>query len=122
MKKVLIVDDDEWFSESISQRMRGKFAFRHASNVHDAMELLDDDTPDCIVLDVFLPSINGIAFLHELKSYSDTATIPVIVWSNHLNAAAKAGLSEYGVRYVLDKTALKYDTMLRTIERTLFDS
>lgn len=38
--------------------------------------------PDCILLDILLPKIDGFTVLKELKSSSDTKSIPVILMTN----------------------------------------
>lgn len=52
---------------------------RIASSGQEAIELCDILTPDAIVLELQMAGNNGIAFLHELRSYIDWRKLPVVL-------------------------------------------
>jgi Response regulator containing CheY-like receiver, AAA-type ATPase, and DNA-binding domains len=63
-----------------------------------ALRLLKDYTPDIILLDMCMPQMSGLDFLHELRKLG--RKIPVIVTSvlddkNYINQALKMGACEY---------------------------
>lgn len=47
-----------------------------------AVEYMDNNMPDAIVLELQLAPHSGVAFIHELRGYEDFANIPVIVYSS----------------------------------------
>ena len=102
MKKVLIIEDDKWLAEQwmASCQLNG-FQAKVAKDGFTAIDAVDSDKPDVIVLDLFLPGPNGIAFLHELRSHADLATIPVIVTAN--SDIDEIYFRPYGVDRVMDK-------------------
>jgi len=56
--------------------------------------------PDCVVLDLGLPDMNGLDVCHALRAFPDTANVPVVVLSGHaehsMGARARAaGCSAY---------------------------
>ena len=80
--KVLIIDDDSNVHEIIKHSLK-KYDF----NVHSAfsgkegLAFLDSADIDLIVLDIFMPDIDGWHVLQEIKSNRRTAHIPVILYT-----------------------------------------
>lgn len=80
--KVLLIEDDIWQADLVKDRLTKEGM--EVAVVRDAIagiEQVDSAMPTVIVLDIFLPGPNGLAFLHELRSFSDTGDIPVIIWT-----------------------------------------
>ncbi len=103
---VLIIEDDVWLGELYEQTLRSAgFATRLASNGHVAIELIDAQLPQVIVLDMLLTGGTGMTLLHELQSYTDTAAIPIIVCSS-INELALEDMAAYGVKRLLDKATM----------------
>lgn len=117
MSHILLVEDEPWLGELYKQLLD-----KHGHRVtwcqdgYDAIDAIDNQKPQVIVLDLLLPWVNGMQLLHELASHADLAAIPVIVCSNALpkhvdNEAFKA----YGVRQLLDKTIMKPHDLVRAV-------
>ena len=47
-----------------------------------AIEQIDTQKRDAIVMELQLAPLSGLAFLHELRSYEDFSDIPVVVYSS----------------------------------------
>ena len=80
MRTVLIVEDDS----DLRRMLRTAIGFAgyrvtEASNGRSALQSLDCDRPDLIVLDLDLPIINGHAVRAELASQAELREIPVVV-------------------------------------------
>lgn len=69
-----------------------------------AMDAINGELPDLILLDVLLSGPNGFTLLNELASYSDTADIPIIIISS-LDLCQR-DLEIYGVVNVLNKSTM----------------
>jgi len=84
--KVLIVDDDRDTSELLRQALNGMgFQVRTALSGRRAMQLVREEKPDLILLDLKLPGdMDGYQVLTQLKRSMDTASIPVIVITGSL--------------------------------------
>ena len=82
-----------------------------------AMSDLSESLPDLILLDILLPGPDGFTFLNELISYSDTATIPVILISS-LDFRHQ-DLSHYGIRAIFSKDTLTPAALQRTARQLL---
>ena len=117
---ILIVDDDGWLASQYSRTLEtaGYRPFV-AANALEAMDMIDKYHPHAIVLDIFMPGPNGIVLLHEMRSHSDLANIPVIVCSNSASDIPHGNLAKYGVMAVLDKTTMDPDDIVTAIRRVL---
>ena len=73
---LLIVDDEQNFTESLRFAIDGDFTVSVADSLESARELLKDGMPAVILLDLRLPDGEGIELLHELKASSP---MPVVV-------------------------------------------
>lgn len=77
--KILIVDDV--MSNVLLLKVlltNEKFAIATASNGRQALEQVDKENPDLVLLDVMMPDMNGFEVAQRLKSNPKTAEIPII--------------------------------------------
>lgn len=77
--KILIVDDV--MSNVLLLKVlltNEKFQIVTASNGQQALEQVDKEKPDLILLDVMMPDLSGFEVAQRLKGNPDTADIPVI--------------------------------------------
>ena len=66
--KVLLVDDEAEFVETLAQRLELRdYVVRSAFNGEEALILLNDFEADVVVLDVLMPGLGGIETLREIK-------------------------------------------------------
>lgn len=80
--KVLLVEDEPAQREVLSYNLQSEgFDVVTAADGDEAMLLVDEESPDIIVLDWMLPGISGIEICRRLKSKSQTRSIPVLMLS-----------------------------------------
>ena len=67
--KVLLVDDEQQFVSTLAERLelRG-IAARVAYNGDQALEAVEIDAPDVMVLDVIMPGMKGLEVLRHVKA------------------------------------------------------
>ncbi|MDQ1240176.1 MAG: hypothetical protein QG577_2362 [Thermodesulfobacteriota bacterium] len=66
--KVLLVDDEEQFVEILSGRLETRgFTVATAFSGDEAIEVLEKQEPDVVILDVVMPGQEGIDTLREIK-------------------------------------------------------
>lgn len=121
MKQILVVDDDNWMAEHISDTLNSAGYLTVVSNDgYNAIDRIDDNIPDAIILDVLLPGANGFALLHELQSYADTCSIPVILCTTISNLdSPRDSLWHYGVRRFLDKATMTNEDIVASVRAVL---
>lgn len=105
MKKVLLVDDDLFFAELVSDVLTNYQVF-HCQNAPEAIAKIDDIAPDVIILDLLMPAATGFSLLQELVSYDDLNQIPIIVCSSVASEVSDEFLKTAGVCEVLDKNQI----------------
>lgn len=122
--KILLVEDEPWLGE-LYQHLLGhhKFKVTWCRDGYEAIDSIDSDRPNLIVLDLILPWANGIQLLHELASHADLEAIPVILYSNALPQNFRSdALQHYGVRTVIDKATSNPQKLITTIKKVLGDA
>ena len=79
--RVLVVDDTPEARRLIRRilQSQGDFEIFEATNGREALELVNKEHPDLMILDLMMPEVDGFAVLDALRSKPETANIPVIV-------------------------------------------
>lgn len=80
--KILVVEPDYNVGQTLAQFLNhhGHVA-SYCSSAQQAIHAADEKTPGVIILELQLPTHNGIELLYELRSYEDWHNIPVIIYS-----------------------------------------
>ena len=113
MTKVLLVEDDAWLAETeVSVLEQAGYEVALAPHALAAIDLVDDFSPDVIILDVLLNGSTAFAFLNELQSHVDTRDVPVVLCTNLAQSLSKSDLKNYGVKRVVDKTTMHPDDLV----------
>jgi CheY-like chemotaxis protein len=101
-KTVLIADDDPVVSLALSQRIRrlGFTVLRTADAMH-ALLGVKKILPDLVILDLQMPSGNGLAVCEMMACDQSCANIPVIVHSVFRDEAVRRRCQQLGARYVV---------------------
>lgn len=117
--KVLLVEDDfdlgEMYGLALKQAGHGVYWARGAQ---EALDVLDQQNIEAIVLDVLLPRHNGLNILHELRSYQDWRGIPVVVLSSLAPAEIGAGPKHFkslGISKYLVKSETKPELLCQEL-------
>jgi CheY-like chemotaxis protein len=117
---ILVVEDDHWLSEQYARVLLGAgYGVTCVSNALSAIEKIDDINPDVIILDILLTGSTAFALLHELQSYSDTGSIPIVLCTNLASELQLEDLRPYGVKRILDKTKMLPDDLVIAIRSVL---
>ncbi|HUG34143.1 MAG TPA: pyridoxal-phosphate dependent enzyme [Anaerolineales bacterium] len=79
--RVVVVDDSPEARRLIRRilQSQGDFEIFEAVDGREAIELVNREHPDLVILDLMMPDVDGFAVLETLRSQPDTANIPVIV-------------------------------------------
>jgi len=79
--RIVVVDDSPDARRLIRRilQSQGDFEIFEATNGAEAIELVNKERPDLVILDLMMPEVDGFAVLDVLRSKPETANIPVIV-------------------------------------------
>ncbi|MDP3062088.1 MAG: response regulator transcription factor [Chloroflexota bacterium] len=77
--KILCVDDEETVVNTVSMYLRGLWSRAEMLRPFDgatALEMFEEEQPDLVILDLFLPDISGYELIRRIREQS---TAPVLV-------------------------------------------
>jgi DNA-binding NarL/FixJ family response regulator len=103
---VLIIDDSPGFVKRMSgllDEMNNIKNIHSAGNYDEALELLNQNKHDMVLLDINLPGKNGISLLEQMKETGHTSE--VIMLSNHSASYYRQKCKMLGAAHFLDKTS-----------------
>lgn len=119
--KVLLIEPDILLAKLYAEYLdREGIEVKVSHNGQSAITAIDNFLPDVIVLEIQLASNNGYEFLYELRSYEDTATIPVVINSFTPYTANEFSLDQtarLGVKHYLYKPNTSLESLKYYIDR-----
>ena len=128
--RVLLIEDNPHVAELITdgldgaarREMAGRIAFLFdvVGDGQMALERLNEIDPDLIILDVYMPVMDGAQFLRHLRARPQLSATPVIALSAGGPAAREAAMTA-GADVFLDKP-LRLNEVLSTAVRLLSPS
>jgi DNA-binding response OmpR family regulator len=115
MKKQILVVDDEIGALTLIGIMleRGGFSVLKAKDAKTALSVLDQNTPDLIILDVMMPGMNGIELCKVIRDRNDTDQVPVLILSARGDAESIMRGIEAGANDYLPKPILHHDLVAK---------
>ncbi len=79
---VLIVDDQESIRRAVADILADEgYTPASAASVDEALQRIEQQVPDLVLLDVAMPARDGIELLEELRRFCPE--LPVIMMSGH---------------------------------------
>jgi len=99
--KILIVEDDRGICKFLQTLLRANhYDVILTDNGKMALEMISSHCPDCILLDLGLPDMDGVEIIRSVRSWSST---PIIVVSARLVEEEKARALDLGADDYLTK-------------------
>lgn len=115
-RKILIVDDEERVLHSMVGVLEDEgFQVVTARSGEEALQRFKEENPEVILLDIWMPGMDGMEVLKHLKSISDK---PVIMISGHATISTAMAAVKLGAFDFIEKP-LSLDTLLTTVHRAL---
>jgi two-component system nitrogen regulation response regulator NtrX len=114
---ILIVDDEPSILQSLSGLLSDEgFDVLTAPNGYEALKVVDSESPDLVLLDIWMPGIDGIETLKEIKK--DNPFIPVIIITGHGTIETAVKATKLGAFDLIEKP-LSIDKIIVTINHAL---
>jgi two-component system nitrogen regulation response regulator NtrX len=114
---VLIVDDEPSIVQSLSGLLSDEgYKVSTAVNGHEALKVIDSDSPDLVLLDIWMPGLDGIETLKEIKKYNPHIQVIIITGHGTIETAVKA--TKLGAFDLVEKP-LSIDKIILAINNAL---
>ena len=121
--KILVVDDQPVNVKLLEKKLlREEMDVLTANDGETCLKLVDEHSPDVILLDVMMPNMDGHEVCTRLQANEDTRSIPVIfITANSTKEGKLEGLDAGAVDYItkpidLEETVARVNTQLRFLE------
>jgi len=117
-----MVVDDSITMRRVSQRLLERRGLRvvTASDGVDALEKLEYEIPDIVLLDIEMPRMDGYEFAKHLRNNPDTEKVPIIMITSRSGEKHRARAIELGVNDYLGKPYQEHE-MLESVRSLLAD-
>jgi CheY-like chemotaxis protein len=115
--KVLVIDDDPADLRLVQKILEdmSEFEVMTANGGKSGWEAITTNHPDAIILDLFMPGLNGFSILENLRKEPELRNIPVIILTGaDLTPEQHQQLSDYGMHF-LTKGLLRENELLNTL-------
>lgn len=116
-KKIMVVDDEDSIRQSLSDVLKDEgFKVISARDGQEALKLLDSTQPDLVLLDIWMPGMDGTEVLKRIKTARPG--LQVIMISGHGNIEAAVKAIKLGAYDYIEKP-LSLEGVLLTVKRAL---
>ena len=118
MATILVVDDELGIRALLSEILSDEgHTVEVAENAATARQLREQCQPDLVLLDIWMPDVDGITLLKEWGA-SGQLTMPVIMMSGHGTIDTAVEATKFGAQAFLEKP-ITMQKLLRTVEQGL---
>jgi two-component system nitrogen regulation response regulator NtrX len=114
---ILVVDDETTISQSLSGILSDEgYETLTASNGYEALKLIESEAPDLVLLDIWMPGMDGIETLKEIKRTNPFLQVIIISGHGTIETAVKA--TKLGAYDFIEKP-LSIEKVIVTINNAL---
>ena len=83
MPKILLIEDDPFISQLYSDKFsKFNYEIEVVRDGSESLEILKKYKPDCILLDIVMPKMDGFEILERIKKDNSLKKIPVLILTN----------------------------------------
>jgi two-component system nitrogen regulation response regulator NtrX len=114
---ILIVDDETSILQSLSGILSDEgYETLTASNGYEALKIIEEESPDLVLLDIWMPGMDGIETLREIKRTNPFLQVVIISGHGTIETAVKA--TKLGAYHFVEKP-LSIEKVVVTINNAL---
>ena len=100
---ILVVDDDPGNLIAFTEILSICYSIRTAASGREAMDLIRQEVPDLLLLDLHMPGMDGFEVMETLSEIDSARNLPVIVVTADDDADTAAQIFQYGAMDYLTK-------------------
>ena len=100
---ILVIDDDQFTRELIKTMLKQvpNITVYQAKDGREALALMNDMKLDMILLDLYMPQMNGREFLETIRRNNQHHIVPIVLITT--DRLSKVELTDIGANYYLTK-------------------
>ena len=116
-KTILVVDDEDKVRESVKEVLTDEgYRVLDTADATCVLEMIEAERPGLVLLDIWMPKIDGIGLLKEIKSKKPSTNVVMI--SGHGNIHTAVTATKFGAFDFIEKP-VSLDGLLHTVQRAL---
>jgi CheY-like chemotaxis protein len=120
MKSILLIDDDKFVTTLYAAKLQSEgFAIDTAHSGNDAIEKLEKNRPDMIILDLNMPGISGVELLRAIRAVPLFKHVPVIIFSSAYIRTLVDEATQLGVNKILAKSQCPPKLLIAEVKKIL---
>jgi len=120
MPKILIVEDSNFFRKLLKETLLTKYPkmeISEAPSAEEALEKVNEFTPDMIFVDIRLPGESGLDFTREMKrTYPN---IPIVILTSYDLPEYREAAKKYQADHFLSKGTTTKEDILNMVKSVL---
>ncbi len=121
-KKILVLEDEAPMREAIVDTLKqNSFSILSSDNGKDGLEVALQNHPDLIILDIFMPKMDGLSMLEKLRGDAWGHDVPVIILTNLNPEADKTikSILDHKPAYYLIKSNVTLEMIVAKVKEVL---
>lgn len=113
-QSILLIEDDPVISKLLEHRLtKNNFRFEQRNNGLEGLQAIRDLRPDLVLLDVMLPSMNGLELLRQIRNDDHIKDTRVIILSASMKIKDKEKAFSYLAKDYVEKPFQTVELLLR---------
>ena len=118
--QILVVDDDPLVPDLVRQLLEDdNYRIVHAANGSEALDSVENNQPDVILLDLLMPEMDGFAVIEALQQSQEHGDIPIIVLTAKALSEEERKMLNQRVVAVIEKQGLTREQLLQELRQVL---
>jgi len=95
--RVLVVDDEKNIRRTLKMILEAEgYKVSTAASAEQALEHIEADQPECVVMDVRLPNMDGVTALAKIREQWNADVVPIIMISGHASVSDAVRATQLG--------------------------
>ncbi|NMF59011.1 response regulator [Pseudanabaena yagii] len=104
-KTILVIDDDYYICDVLKTCLEIFGGCKAITTLYaeEGLDIVAENPPDAIVLDILMPNMDGFAFLKKLQANPQIADIPVVLLTARADLTDPQAIAKLGVNGAIAK-------------------
>ncbi|MBI2191092.1 MAG: response regulator [Planctomycetes bacterium] len=119
LKKIAVVEDNPDNRLLLRAILETRYEMLEFETGQDALQGLETEMPDLVLLDISLPDLEGTELLKKLRAHEKLRSLPVIAWTAHAMTGDREKYLSMGFDGYVSKPIVDEAELVTAMERLL---